>query len=197
MEEGKRPDQNYVGPEHILLGILREGQGLAARVLNGLGVDADDVSEELVELLGPDFQPLRERHHDSLWHSVQACWMCMREALRIGDRDMFVDVMGMGRKLLERGYASYESIDINASIDKLPRWGPLSDYMLFCLQAIEHTHAPWAIHWFDKFFNFAYQRPDRFEQYDLLHQPRRLFYTIHILDRMIERKGRVSNFLEG
>jgi hypothetical protein len=150
-----------------------------------------------VELLGPDFMPMRERHHDSLWHSIQAAWMCMREGLRIGDRNMFVDSMNMGRKLLERGYAAYENIDINAPIDKLPRWGPLEDFLLFCLQAIEHTHAPWAIHWFDKFFNFAYQRPDRFEQYDLLHQPRRLFYTIHILDRMIKRKGRVSNFLEG
>jgi mannose/cellobiose epimerase-like protein (N-acyl-D-glucosamine 2-epimerase family) len=149
-----------------------------------------------VELLDQNFNPLRERHRDSNWHGVQSAWMCMWEALRIGDRDIFMDALGMGRKQLRRAFPEFEKIDINAPIEELPRWGPLEDYMLFCLIAIEHTHAPWAIHWFDKVFKFAYQRPDRFEQYDLLHQPRRLFFTIEILDRMIARKGRVSNFLE-
>ncbi len=149
-----------------------------------------------VELLDKNFNPLRQSHHDSNWHGVQSAWMCMWEALRIGDRDLFMDAMGMGRKQLRRAFSEFENIDINSPIEELPRWGPLEDYMLFCLLAIEHTHAPWAIYWFDKVFRFAYQRPDRFEQYDLLHQPRRLFFTIEILDRMIKRKGRVSDFLE-
>jgi len=149
-----------------------------------------------VELLDQNFNPLRERHHDSNWHGVQSAWMCMWEALRIGDQDIFMDALGMGRKQLRRAFPEFEEIDIKAPIEELPRWGPLEDYMLFCLVAIEHTHAPWAIYWFDKVFKFAYQRPDRFEQYDLLHQPRRLFFTIEILDRMIARNGRVSNFLE-
>ena len=120
----------------------------------------------------------------------------MWEALRIGDRDVFMDAMGMGRKQLRHAFPEFEKIDIEAPIEELPRWGPLEDYMLFCLMAIEHTHAPWAIYWFNKVFKFAYQRPDRFEQYDLLHQPRRLFFTIELLDRMIARKGKVSDFLE-
>lgn len=149
-----------------------------------------------IELLDQNFNPLRERHRDSSWHGVQSAWMCMWEALRIGDCDIFMDAMGMGRKQLQRAFPEFEKIDIHAPIEELPRWGPLEDYMLFCLIAIEHTHAPWAIYWFEKVFQFAYQRPDRFEQYDLLHQPRRLFFTIEILDRMIAREGRVSNFLE-
>ncbi len=149
-----------------------------------------------VEMLDKNYQPLREQHNDSLWHSVQAAWMCMREALRIGDRGLFMDTMEMGRKQLDRAYAAYESIDISAPLEELPRWGPLEDYMVFTLLAIEHTHAPWALYWFDKLFRFAYQRPDRFEQYDLLHQPRRLFFSIQMLDRMIGRNGRVSNFFE-
>ena len=151
---------------------------------------------QFVEMLDVDFRPLPGNRHDSLWHSVQAAWMCMSEALRIGDRGLFMDAMVMGWKQLERAFAEFQKIDINAPIEELPRWGPLEDYMLFNLLAIEHTHAPWAISWFDKIFRFAYQRPDRFEQYDLLHQPRRLFFTIQILDRMIARKGRVSDFLE-
>ncbi|MFH1068355.1 MAG: AGE family epimerase/isomerase [Candidatus Glassbacteria bacterium] len=149
-----------------------------------------------VELLDKNFIPLRESHRDSNWHGVQSAWMCMRQAVRIGDRDLFMDAMGMGRKQLRRAFSEFENIDIHAPLEELPRWGPLEDYMLFCLLTIEHTHAPWAIYWFDKVFRFAYQRPDRFEQYDLLHQPRRLFFTIELLDRMIARQGRVSDFLE-
>ena len=152
---------------------------------------------EFVEMLDENFQPIRGNHHDTNWHGVQASWMCMREALRTGDRDLFIDVMAMGRKQLRVGFPEeFEKIDIHAPIDELPRWGPLEDYLLFTLLAIEHTHSSWAIYWYDKVFKFAYQRPDRFEQYDLLHQPRRLFFTIEGLDRMIKRKGRVSDFLE-
>ncbi len=150
-----------------------------------------------VEMLDPYFKPIRGNHHDTNWHGVQAAWMCMRQALRTGNRDLFIDAMDMGRKQLRIGFPEeFESIDIHAPIDELPRWGPLEDYLLFTLLSIEHTHSPWAIYWYDKVFRFAYQRPDRFEQYDLLHQPRRLFFTIEGLNRMMERKGRVSNFLE-
>ena len=151
---------------------------------------------QFVELLDADWRPLRESHRDEYWHSVQGCWMCMSEALRIGDRNLFMETMTMGHRLLKGAYAEFAKVDINAPIEDLPRWGPLQDYLLFCLLAIEHTHAPWALYWYDKFFKFAYQRPDRFEQYDLLHQPRRLFFTIQMLDRMIARKGQVSGFLE-
>ena len=54
VEEGKRHGQNYVGTEHILLGLLHEQEGLAAQVLHSLGVDSEEVSEELTELLGPE-----------------------------------------------------------------------------------------------------------------------------------------------
>ncbi len=54
IEEAKRHGQNYVGTEHILLGLLRESDGLAAQVLESLNVDTEDVSEELTELLGPE-----------------------------------------------------------------------------------------------------------------------------------------------
>lgn len=150
-----------------------------------------------VELLDQNFQPFGKGHHDSNWHGVQAAWMCMREAVRTGDRNLFMEAMTIGRRQLRSAFSDeFEKIDINAPIEDLPRWGPLEDYMLFNLLSIEHTHAPWAQYWYDKLFRFAYQRPERFEQYDLLHQPRRLFMTIEGLERMIGRQGRVSDFLE-
>ena len=75
-----------------------------------------------VEMLDRNYKPIRGNHHDTNWHGVQAAWMCMREALRIGDRDLFMDAMGMGRKQLRPAFAEgFENIDINAPIDKLPR----------------------------------------------------------------------------
>ena len=51
-DEAKRLGHNYVGTEHILLGLLRERRGLAAQILINLGVDLDMVREETLRLLG-------------------------------------------------------------------------------------------------------------------------------------------------
>jgi ATP-dependent Clp protease ATP-binding subunit ClpC len=46
-----QPGHNYIGTEHILLGLLREADGVAAQVLNGLGVDLERVRQAVIELL--------------------------------------------------------------------------------------------------------------------------------------------------
>ena len=53
-EEAKRLGQNYIGTEHILLGLLREEEGIAGQVLLRLGIELDEVQEAVMELLGPD-----------------------------------------------------------------------------------------------------------------------------------------------
>jgi ATP-dependent Clp protease ATP-binding subunit ClpA len=50
---------SYIGPEHILLGLLREGDGVAARVLAGLGADLNRVRQQVIRLLA-DFQGSEE-----------------------------------------------------------------------------------------------------------------------------------------
>jgi dihydroneopterin aldolase len=50
-EEAGLLRHNYIGTEHILLGLVREGEGVAARVLSDLGVSPDDVRRELVRIL--------------------------------------------------------------------------------------------------------------------------------------------------
>ncbi|AMV17522.1 Clp protease N-terminal domain-containing protein [Planctomyces sp. SH-PL14] len=52
MEEGRHLNHNYVGTEHLLLGLLREPEGVAARVLMNLGLKLGDVREEVLNLLG-------------------------------------------------------------------------------------------------------------------------------------------------
>ncbi|MGE5177597.1 MAG: ATP-dependent Clp protease ATP-binding subunit [Bacteroidota bacterium] len=52
VDEARQLGHNYVGTEHLLLGLIREGEGVAARVLLELGVDRKKVREETLKLLG-------------------------------------------------------------------------------------------------------------------------------------------------
>jgi|694.fasta_scaffold02339_22 ATP-dependent Clp protease ATP-binding subunit ClpC len=52
IEEARNLNHNYVGTEHLLLGLLREQEGVAAQVLMNLGLKLDDVREEVLNLLG-------------------------------------------------------------------------------------------------------------------------------------------------
>ncbi|MFH1745482.1 MAG: ATP-dependent Clp protease ATP-binding subunit [Planctomycetota bacterium] len=52
IEEARNLNHNYVGTEHLLLGLLREQDGVAAQVLMNLGLKLDDVREEVLNLLG-------------------------------------------------------------------------------------------------------------------------------------------------
>ena len=53
IDEARQLGHNYVGTEHLLLGLIREGEGVAAQVLSELGVDRKRVREEVLRLLGP------------------------------------------------------------------------------------------------------------------------------------------------
>src|SRR6476659_5302605 len=52
IEEARNLNHNYVGTEHLLLGLLREQEGVAAQVLMNLGLKLEDVREEVLNLLG-------------------------------------------------------------------------------------------------------------------------------------------------
>jgi ATP-dependent Clp protease ATP-binding subunit ClpC len=52
VEEGRQMGHNYVGTEHILLGLIREGEGVAAQVLRNLGAELDTVRKQVTGLLG-------------------------------------------------------------------------------------------------------------------------------------------------
>ncbi|MFW6266050.1 MAG: ATP-dependent Clp protease ATP-binding subunit [Halanaerobiales bacterium] len=52
MDEARRLGHNYIGTEHILLGLIREGEGVAVRILTELGGDLKKLRNEVVELLG-------------------------------------------------------------------------------------------------------------------------------------------------
>jgi len=76
VDEAQKMGSMYVGTEHILLGILREGEGVGARVLESLGVTMDVVKEEIASILGmfPDDtqQNSATTHNESgMWSGVK------------------------------------------------------------------------------------------------------------------------------
>ncbi|WP_232274078.1 ATP-dependent protease ATP-binding subunit ClpC [Paenibacillus sp. 481] len=52
MDEARKLGHTYVGTEHILLGLIREGEGVAARVLNNLGISLNKARQQVLQLLG-------------------------------------------------------------------------------------------------------------------------------------------------
>src|SRR5215216_3779680 len=56
-KEAKALNHSYVGTEHILLGLLREGEGVAARVLKNLEIDIERTRNEILKELDPNFAP--------------------------------------------------------------------------------------------------------------------------------------------
>src|SRR5262245_50164169 len=60
-KEAKALNHTYVGTEHILLGLLREGDGVAARVLKNLDVDIEQTRQEILKELDPNFNAQEEQ----------------------------------------------------------------------------------------------------------------------------------------
>ena len=60
-KEAKQLNHTYVGTEHILLGLLREGDGVAARVLKNLAVDIEQTRQEILKELDPNFTAQEEQ----------------------------------------------------------------------------------------------------------------------------------------
>ncbi len=60
--EARELRHGYIGTEHLLLGILREGTGVGARVLNGLGIDVGTARADVVALIG---EPLKTDENDA------------------------------------------------------------------------------------------------------------------------------------
>ena len=140
------------------------------------------------------------------FHSIEAAWMTMDEALRVGSREMFREAMEMGRLLLEKTYLERDGMqglvrfywpDERDPFARSEILGPyvMKEVFVFLLLAVEHTGADWAVEWMDRTFSYSYETPIRFPYMDTLHNVRGLLFGLQILDRMIDRNGKVSDFL--
>jgi len=172
----------------------------------------------LLELLDDHFRPYSfdaanwgnfQPQGVSGWHSIQACWMVMNDALRVAHYPTYQKGLEMGISTLKKTYImgkgmpsdmNHGGLSLSYPGGKLNEdgnfvWGALDDVLVFCLMAIEHTHDPLIIDYYNDCFKVYWSKPDKIVTNGLLHTPRQFFYSIEILQRIIGRQGKVSGLL--
>jgi ATP-dependent Clp protease ATP-binding subunit ClpC len=89
IDEARRLGHNYIGTEHLLLGLVREGEGIAAGVLESLGVNLDKVRHEVIRVLSQSSSagPTQETKRTSKTPTVDALGINLTEAARAGKLD--------------------------------------------------------------------------------------------------------------
>jgi ATP-dependent Clp protease ATP-binding subunit ClpC len=89
IDEARRLGHNYIGTEHLLLGLVREGEGIAAGVLESLGVNLDKVRHEVIRVLSQSSSagPTQETKRASKTPTVDALGINLTEAARAGKLD--------------------------------------------------------------------------------------------------------------
>jgi ATP-dependent Clp protease ATP-binding subunit ClpC len=82
-EEARMLDHNYIGTEHVLLGLIHEGEGVAAKALDSMGIGLDAVRQQVEEIIG-------RGEHSSAGHipftprAKKVLELSLREALQLG-----------------------------------------------------------------------------------------------------------------
>jgi hypothetical protein len=118
-EEARSLRRNYIGSEHILLGLLREEQGLAARVLQHLGVTLEGVREQVVRIVGSGEEVTGGQQIPFTPRAKKIMELALREA-----RSMSHDYIGTEHLLLaivreHDGVAMRILLDLDADAEKI------------------------------------------------------------------------------
>jgi ATP-dependent Clp protease ATP-binding subunit ClpC len=82
-EEAKLLNHNYIGTEHILLGLIHEGEGVAAKALESLGINLDSVRQQVQEIIGQG-QQAPAGHIPFTPRAKKVLELSLREALQLG-----------------------------------------------------------------------------------------------------------------
>ena len=83
-EESQRMGHNYLGTEHLLLGLLREDEGVAARALTSLNVTLDGAREQLETIVGYGEEGLGRQQQPFTPRAKRLLELALREALQLG-----------------------------------------------------------------------------------------------------------------
>src|SRR5262249_27216350 len=82
-EQARMLNHNYIGTEHLLLGLIYEGEGVAARVLTSMNISLAVVRNQVEEVVGPGAQ-LEVRHIPVTARAKKVLELSLREALQLG-----------------------------------------------------------------------------------------------------------------
>ena len=84
-EEARMLNHNYIGTEHILLGLIHEGEGVAARVLESMGISLDAMRQAVEGVIGRGTQPVSESAHIPFTpRAKKVLELSLRESLQLG-----------------------------------------------------------------------------------------------------------------
>lgn len=99
MDEARKLGHSYVGTEHILLGLIREGEGVAARVLNNLGVSLNKARQQVLQLLGSNEASSSQQGGATAHPSTPTLDSLARDLTAIAREDSLDPVIGRSKEI--------------------------------------------------------------------------------------------------
>ena len=113
--EAERSYHSYIGTEHLLLGLLREGEGLAAKVLNNLGVEIDKVRQTIVSVLGRN-EPIIIQQIIPTSRVKTVIEISFEEARRMGHNYVGTEHLLLGLLIEGEGIAAHVLEDLGVTV---------------------------------------------------------------------------------
>jgi ATP-dependent Clp protease ATP-binding subunit ClpC len=117
-EEAERSHHSYIGTEHLLLGLLREREGLAAIVLNNLGVNIGTVRKTIEYVLGRDERIIVQQIIPTS-RVKQVIELSFEEARRLGHDYVGTEHLLLGLLLEGGGIAAHVLVDLGANLARV------------------------------------------------------------------------------
>jgi ATP-dependent Clp protease ATP-binding subunit ClpC len=117
-EEARALHHNYIGTEHILLGLLREEQGLAARVLGSLGLTLEKARAQVARLVAPS-EEVTSGQIPFTPRAKKVLELSLREALALGDDYIGTEHILLGLVREHEGVAMRVLLDFDADSAKI------------------------------------------------------------------------------
>ncbi len=118
-EEARRLNYNYVGTEHLLLGLIREGGGVAARALENLDVDLEKVQEEVEDIIGEGNTPVSGQIGFTPRAKKVALELAPEEARNMGNNYVGTEHLLLGLIKEGEGVAAKVLENMGAELDKV------------------------------------------------------------------------------
>src|SRR6185503_96644 len=117
-EEAKMLNHNYIGTEHILLGLIHEGEGVAAKALESLGISLDAVRQQVEEIIGQG-QQAPSGHIPFTPRAKKVLELSLREALQLGHNYIGTEHILLGLIREGEGVAAQVLVKLGADLNKV------------------------------------------------------------------------------
>ncbi|MEX3504577.1 ATP-dependent Clp protease ATP-binding subunit [Corynebacterium sp. LK2510] len=117
-EEARALNHNYMGTEHILLGLIKEGEGVAAKALESMGINLEDVRREVEEIIGHGSQPVTG-HIPFTPRAKKVLELSLREGLQMGHKYIGTEFLLLGLIREGEGVAAQVLIKLGADLPRV------------------------------------------------------------------------------